>query len=112
MTPTALTTTGRALTTTDVMTAFGAFLRLYVADGDTSPETIRSYYGNAAQFVVWFGEHGINPATVTEDDIATYGRKWWPSTRWARCPSSWRRSGDCTRRRCGAGSGKTIRLPD
>jgi integrase/recombinase XerD len=72
MTPTALTTTDRALTTTDVMMAFGAFLRLYVADGDASPETIRSYYGNAAQFVVWCGEHGINPATVTEDDIAIY----------------------------------------
>jgi integrase/recombinase XerD len=72
MTTTALTTTDTALTTTDAMTAFGAFLRLYVADGDASPETVRSYYGNAAQFVVWCGEHGINPATVTENDIATY----------------------------------------
>jgi hypothetical protein len=68
MTTTALTTTDRTLTTTDVMTAFGAFLRLYVADGDASFETIRSYYGNTAQFVVWCGEHGINPVTVTEDD--------------------------------------------
>jgi hypothetical protein len=67
---TALTTTDRALTTTDVMTAFGAFLRLYVADGDASPKTIRSYYSNAAQFVAWCGEHGINPATVAGDDIA------------------------------------------
>jgi len=74
MTPPALTTTDRVLTTTDVMTAFGALLRLYVADGDASPETILSYYGKAAQFVVWCGEHGINPATVTEDDIATYRR--------------------------------------
>jgi hypothetical protein len=32
MTPTALTTTDRALTTTDVMTAFAAFLWLYVAE--------------------------------------------------------------------------------
>ena len=74
MTPPALTTTDRVLTTTDVMTAFGALLRLYVADGDASPETILSYYGKAAQFVVWCGEHGINPATVTEDEIATYRR--------------------------------------
>jgi len=59
MTPPALTTTDRVLTTTDVMTAFGALLRLYVADGDASPETILSYYGKAAQFVVWCGEHGI-----------------------------------------------------
>lgn len=76
MTTKALTTTDRALTTTDVMTAFGAFLRLYVADGDASPETTRSYYGNAAQFVAWCGEQDINPATVTEDDIATYRREW------------------------------------
>lgn len=68
----ALTTTDRALTATDIMTAFGAFLRLHVADGDASPETIRSYYSNAAQFVTWCGEHGINPATATEDDIAAY----------------------------------------
>jgi hypothetical protein len=67
---TALATTDRVLTTTDVMTAFGAFLRLYVADGDASPATIRSYYGNAVQFVAWCGEHGINPASVTGDDIA------------------------------------------
>ena len=43
-----------ALTTTDVMAAFGAFLRLYAADRDASSETIRSYSGNAAQFVVWY----------------------------------------------------------
>jgi hypothetical protein len=71
----ALTTTDRALTTTDVMTAFGAFLRLYVADGDASSETIRSYYGIAARFVARCGEHGTNPATVTENDIATYCRE-------------------------------------
>jgi len=70
MTPIALTTTDSALTTTDIMTAFAAFLWLYVAEGDASPETIRSYYGNAAQFVAWCGEHDINPATVTGDDIA------------------------------------------
>jgi hypothetical protein len=51
-------------------TPFGAFLRLYVADGDASPATIRNYYGNAVQFVAWCGEHDINPATVTGDDIA------------------------------------------
>jgi integrase/recombinase XerD len=87
MTPTALTTTNRALTTADVMTAFGAFLGLYVADGDASPETIRSYYGNAAQFVAWCGEHGINPATVIEDDIATCRRESVAPVRfWASAP--------------------------
>jgi hypothetical protein len=65
----------QTLSTTDIMADFGKSLRLDTANGDASPETIRSYYGNAAQFVVWCGEHGIHPATVTEDDIATYGRE-------------------------------------
>jgi len=52
------------------MADFGKFLRLHTADRDASPETIRSYYGNAAQLVAWCGEHGINPASVTGDDIA------------------------------------------
>jgi hypothetical protein len=66
MTPPALTTTDRVLTTTDVMTAFGALLWLYVANGDTSPETIRSYYSNAARFVAWCGEHGMNRRPLQE----------------------------------------------
>ena len=48
---------------------------MHTTDGDASPATIRSYYGNGVQFVAWCGEHGINPATVTEDDIATYGHE-------------------------------------
>ena len=48
---------------------------MHTADGDASPETIRSYYGNAAQFVAWCGEHGMNPATVKEDDIADSRRE-------------------------------------
>jgi len=60
------------LTTTDIMEDFAKFLRLHTADGDASPATIRSYYGNASQFVAWCGERGINPATATEDDIVAY----------------------------------------
>jgi hypothetical protein len=46
------------------------FLRLHTANGDASPETRRSYYTNAGQFVAWCAKHDINPAT--EDDIAVY----------------------------------------
>lgn len=68
--------TDSALTATaDIMEDFAKFLRLHTADGDASPATIRSYYGNAGQFVDWCAEHGINPATATEDDIATYRRE-------------------------------------
>ena len=44
----------------DIMEDFGRFLRLHTADGDASPATLQSYYGNEAQFVAWCGEHGIN----------------------------------------------------
>jgi len=57
-----MTTT--ALATTDVMTAFGAFLGLHVADGDASPEATRSCYGNAVQFVAWCGLASLDRASV------------------------------------------------
>ena len=72
---TALTTTDRTLTTTDIMADFGRFLRLHTADRDASPATIQSYHSSAGQFVPWCGEHGINPATATEDDVAVYRRE-------------------------------------
>jgi len=36
------------LVAADIMADFAKFLRLHTADGDASPATIRSYYGNAA----------------------------------------------------------------
>ena len=66
---------GSDLATVDILADFGRFLRLQTADGDASPATVRSYYGIAAQFVAWCGEHGTNPATVTEDDMAIYRRE-------------------------------------
>jgi integrase/recombinase XerD len=57
------------------MAGFAKFLRLHTADGDASSATIRSYYSNAGQFVAWCAERSINPATVTEDDIAVYRRE-------------------------------------
>ena len=76
MTQQALTIrTERAASTTDILADFGRFLRLHTADGDASPATIRSYHSNAGQFVAWCTEGGINPATVTEDDIAVYRRE-------------------------------------
>ena len=56
------------------MSDFAKFLRLHVADGDASPQTIRSYYTNAAQFVAWCRERGIDPATASDDDIRAYRR--------------------------------------
>jgi site-specific recombinase XerC len=63
---------GGGLATVDILADFDKILRLHTADGDASPATIRSYHSNAGQFAAWCAEHGINPATATEDDIAAY----------------------------------------
>lgn len=38
-----------------ILTDFGKFLRLHIADGDASPLTLHSYHANAVQFVEWCG---------------------------------------------------------
>jgi hypothetical protein len=38
---------------TNLTEIFGRFLRLYVAEGDASPATIRTYHAQAAQYVAW-----------------------------------------------------------
>ena len=42
---------------------------MHVADGDASPNTIRSYHSNSAQFVIWCEDCGIDPARATETDL-------------------------------------------
>jgi site-specific recombinase XerD len=56
----------------DILDAFAAFLRLNVAQGDASPETVRSYHAHMGQFVAWCGDHGVNPALATEEDLERY----------------------------------------
>ena len=73
MTTSALSTTTRAdLLPADLLSDFGAFLRLQVADGDASPHTIRSYLTNARQYATWCAERGIEPARATENNLLLY----------------------------------------
>lgn len=58
----------------NIMRDFGRFLRLHIADGDASPQTIRSYHANAVQFVAWCEGQGIAPAKATGGDILAYRR--------------------------------------
>ena len=59
MTTSPLTPTPRTdLIPADLLTVFGTFLRLHVADGDASPHTLRSYHSNVGQFVNWCGDLG------------------------------------------------------
>ena len=49
---------------------FGRFLRLYVAEGDASPATTRTYHAQA-QFVTWWLQSGLSRATATGDEMIT-----------------------------------------
>jgi len=70
---TAITVRDRAeLAREDILDAFAAFLRLNVAQGDASPETVRSYHAHAAQFVGWCDDHGLDPAMANEADLEHY----------------------------------------
>ena len=74
MTQALATVEKRELRAGDVLAAFGEFLRLKVADGDASPETLRSYQGQVGQFVAWCKTRHISPAGATEQDLTAYRR--------------------------------------
>ncbi|WP_067936530.1 tyrosine-type recombinase/integrase [Alicyclobacillus kakegawensis] len=69
-----LTVKGREteLTQASLMEAFADFLRLDVANGDASMDTIRGYKTQVAQWVAWCEENGINPSTATSADVKAY----------------------------------------
>jgi site-specific recombinase XerD len=55
-----------------MLAAFANFLRIDVANGDASADTLRTYRAQVGAWVQWCGEHGINPATATAMDVKTY----------------------------------------
>ena len=52
--------------------AFADFLRIDVANGDASADTLRSYRNEVAQWVAWCGSQGFDPATVTAMHIKRF----------------------------------------
>jgi site-specific recombinase XerD len=58
--------------TEDLLAAFADFLRLDVAQGDASPETIRTYTGQVTAFLDWCAAEGVHPALATEGDVKDY----------------------------------------
>lgn len=61
-----------ALAEDDLLAAFADFLRLDVAQGDASPETLRTYWGQVRQYLTWCAAEGVHPALATEDDLKAY----------------------------------------
>ena len=79
--------TTRALTTTQeralavaggILEDFEKFLRLHTADGDASPQTIRSYHTHAGQFVAWCTDILI---VKVRTDSGIVSPRWMPGLR-------------------------------
>jgi len=51
---------------------FADFLRLNVAQGDASPETIRAYHSHVRDYVAWCTGVGLDPAAASYDDLVGY----------------------------------------
>jgi integrase/recombinase XerD len=66
---------GAAVTTAqagDLLARFADFLRLNVAQGDASAETLRAYQAHARDYVAWCAAAGLNPATATYANLVDY----------------------------------------
>ena len=59
---------------TDLDAAFAAFLRLDVAAGDASPDTVRAYRSGLRRFADFCTTHDVEPRDVTADDVREYRR--------------------------------------
>lgn len=55
-----------------LLAAFADFLRLEVAQGNPSPDTLRGYRKQAEAWVSWCQERGVNPAVATTADVKAY----------------------------------------
>ncbi|MGC8794897.1 MAG: tyrosine-type recombinase/integrase, partial [Bryobacteraceae bacterium] len=62
----------KAPTLAQLEAAFAAFLRIDVASGDASPETIRSYRNEVARWVAWCHQEDLDPARVSVAEIKRY----------------------------------------
>ena len=62
----------RAAPPADFHAAFADFLCIDVANGDASPDTVRSYRSEVALWVAWCASQNFDPATVTAMHIKRY----------------------------------------
>lgn len=56
----------------DVLTVFGQWMRLDVADGHASPATLRGYMTDVRQFLEWLYKEGTTVPMADEDDLKAY----------------------------------------
>ncbi len=56
----------------DLLKAFAEFLKMDVANGAASMDTIRGYKAQVGQWVKWCLENDVDPATATVNDVKAY----------------------------------------
>ena len=56
----------------DLLVLFTDFLRMDVANGYASPETVRSYFTQVREFMAWCRRNALDPAVITEQDVKAY----------------------------------------
>ena len=61
--------------------AFAEFLRVDVASGDASLDTIEHYLNEVEYWVAWCAEQGFDPATITTAHIKDVYKRQEPSPR-------------------------------
>ena len=52
--------------------AFADFLRIDLANGDASEDTVRNYRSTVAQWVAWCRDQGFDPAAITSTHVKRY----------------------------------------
>lgn len=55
-----------------LLSAFADFLRIDVANGDATPDTVRAYHGEVGAWMAWCSECGIEPGNATRADVESY----------------------------------------
>lgn len=60
------------ITGADWLEEFSDYMRMDVAQGDASPETLRTYWSLVKTHLAWCGEMGVTPAKSTEYDVKEY----------------------------------------
>lgn len=56
----------------DLLAAFADFLRLDVANGAASPETVRTYWGQVRAYLAWCEGAKVSPAQASPADLKAY----------------------------------------
>lgn len=59
-------------TIAEILEQFAHDMRLDVADGNASPETLRAYWTDAHEHLQWLCERGSSPALADEDTLKEY----------------------------------------